>query len=340
MAPVVTTVDALRQLSAFSHLSLEQFDQLAKAGSLVTVPPDHMVVTHGDDGSDIFGILTGGLKIQRQTSYGTFQLARLKPGDVFGETTFIDGAKRSTDVVAEVQSELVVLNAAKLNEMVASDRRFEIALYWALWGSSSKKLRITNRMLAHFFSREEADISAQATSVGVPKVRGEPFDVDIRTKRDLFLECGLSTMESNFMASLSKEERFAPGETVFREGEPGEKLYVILKGAVRISKHIPGTGEEALAILERGSFFGEMALVDRRPRSADAVAHDQGAELLVIEDPVLGGLLDIEKLSSPSLLKMLCATVARRLRVLDEKIFGWYMLSGGSSTIVGRPPTP
>jgi CRP-like cAMP-binding protein len=337
MMTVVTTVDAMRQLSAFSHFSLVQFDQLAKVANLITVPADRMVVKHGDETADIYGILTGGLKVQRQTPYGTFQLARLKPGDLFGETTFIDGEHRSTDVITEVESELVVLSSDRLAEMVVSDRRFEIALYWALWGSVSKKLRITNRMLAHFFSREEADATAQATSVGVPRSRGEHFDVDIRVKRDLFLENGLSNMEANFMASLSKEERFAPGETVFREGEPGEKLYVILNGQVRISKHIPGTGEEALAILDRGSFFGEMALVDRRPRSADAVAHEEGAELLVIADPVLGGLLDIEKLSSPSLLKLLCSTVARRLRVLDEKIFGWYMLSGGSSTVVGLP---
>ena len=46
-------------------------------------------------------------------------------------------------------------------------------------------------------------------------------------------------------------ERFAPNETIFREGQPGEKLYVILDGGVRISKNIPGTGEEALAILGR-----------------------------------------------------------------------------------------
>ncbi len=52
---------------------------------------------------------------------------------------------------------------------------------------------------------------------------------------------------------------------------------------------------------------------------------------------MLSGLLDIEKISSPSLLKVLCSTVAKRLRVLDEKIVGWYMLSGGGSTVVGSP---
>jgi len=55
---------------------------------------------------------------------------------------------------------------------------------------------------------------------------------------------------------------------------------------VLISKFIPGVGEEALAILERGDFFGEMALIDRAPRSADARAH---TDITVL--PIESGLL-------------------------------------------------
>lgn len=334
----MTSSDSLRQLNVFSHFSLEQFDQLARVAKLVTKPSGEVVVRHSEESKDIYGLLTGELRIRRETPYGTFNLARLRPGEIFGEISFLDGQVRSTDVVVEAECELVVLDSNKLTETCAADRRFEIAFYWAMWGSSSQKLRVTTRMLAHFFSGEEADTGANPTTVGVPKSRGERFAVDVREKRDLFLEKDLSSMEANFMASLSQEERFAPGETIFRDGEPGGKLYVILKGQVRISKHIPGTGEEALAILGRGDFFGEMALVDQRPRSADAVAHDEGAELLVIDNPVLERLLDIDKLSSSRLLKMFCHTIARRLRVLDEKIVGWYMLSGGHSTLIGHPP--
>lgn len=330
----MATSDNLRQLGSLSHFSLDQFDLLADAAQIVQTVPEQVVVTHGDTTADLYGILRGELRAQRDTPYGTFKLARLKPGELFGETNFIDGGSRSTDVVAEDAGELVVLDSEKLRQLCAEHRRFEIALYWATWNSASKKLRITNRMLAHYFAREQADAGAGST-VGTPKVSGEAIPIDSRTKRDLFLEIGLTHMEANFMATLSGAERFAPGETIFREGTPGEKLYVILDGEVRISKHIPGTGEEALAILGRGEIFGEMALVDQRPRSADSVAHDEGAECLVIDGSVLSGLLDIEKISSPSLLKVLCSTVARRLRVLDEKIVGWYMLSGGGSTVVG-----
>src|SRR5260370_15355172 len=75
------------------------------------------------------------------------------------------------------------------------------------------------------------------------------------------------------LATFSREERFAAGASLVEEGDEGTEMYVILEGKAMISKFIPGAGEEALAILERGEFFGEMALIDGEPRSADARAY-------------------------------------------------------------------
>ena len=56
-----------------------------------------------------------------------------------------------------------------------------------------------------------------------------------------------------------------PGIDVFREGDEGDRLYLITKGAVRISRVMPGTGEEAITVLKRGACFGEMAVLDEGP---------------------------------------------------------------------------
>ena len=151
-----------------------------------------------------------------------------------------------------------------------------------------------------------------------------------RTKRDLFTEQRLSSLEINLLSTLSKERQLRRGETLFREGDPGDAMYIVLQGRVRISKQIPGAGEEALAILERGDYFGEMALIDRQPRSADAVVHDGEAVVLSIPKMVVEQLLDMHKLSSVRLLRILCGLVAQRLREIDDKLVGWYILSGGS----------
>lgn len=70
------------------------------------------------------------------------------------------------------------------------------------------------------------------------------------------------------------------GEILFREGEPGETMYVLQEGSVRISKSVKGE-EKTLAILGAGEFFGEMAILNAKPRSASATV-EQRAQVLVL----------------------------------------------------------
>ena len=68
------------------------------------------------------------------------------------------------------------------------------------------------------------------------------------------------------VAEVCRMQDFVSGEYVFREGEPGNRLFLIVEGDVRISRTIPGSGEEALAVLKPGSLFGEMS-ARRRDRA-------------------------------------------------------------------------
>ncbi len=69
------------------------------------------------------------------------------------------------------------------------------------------------------------------------------------------------------------------GKIIFREGEEGDQMYIIQSGRVRISRDIGGK-EHILAVMGKGDFFGEMAIVNRIRRTATAVAIDQ-VQLLV-----------------------------------------------------------
>jgi len=78
--------------------------------------------------------------------------------------------------------------------------------------------------------------------------------------------------------------KFAAFTSIFEQGDPGHEFFVVLSGKVAIRKSIGGRDQE-LAILGAGEFFGEMAIIDRRPRSASAVAGASGAELLAVDLP-------------------------------------------------------
>jgi signal transduction histidine kinase len=66
--------------------------------------------------------------------------------------------------------------------------------------------------------------------------------------------------------------RFDTGDIIFEEGEPGDCLYLVVEGSVRISKLGRGGHQETLNFINPGNFFGEMALIDGQPRSAQASA--------------------------------------------------------------------
>ncbi len=85
--------------------------------------------------------------------------------------------------------------------------------------------------------------------------------------------------------ALARFARDYPAGTVmFREGELGEEMFVIQAGHIRIQKRVGGNDDRVLATLGPGEFFGEMAILNDKPRTATAVvADDSPARLLVID---------------------------------------------------------
>ncbi|HMB51880.1 MAG TPA: cyclic nucleotide-binding domain-containing protein, partial [Thermoanaerobaculia bacterium] len=147
----------------------------------------------------------------------------------------------------------------------------------------------------------------------------------------LFREQGLSKKELVTLATFSKERSFPEGSYVFQEGDEGKEMYVIVEGRAMICKYIPGGGEEALAILDRGDFFGEMALLDGEPRSADARAYGGKLTVLALDQSTVREVLSLDAEAALEFLRLLCRLLADRLREIDEKVIGWRILAGPQS---------
>ncbi len=90
--------------------------------------------------------------------------------------------------------------------------------------------------------------------------------------------------------SLCHLRDYAAGEHIFREGEPGVGMYVILDGVIDIY-HRDGKREKHLATLESGDFFGELALLEELPRTASAAAKNH-ARIIGFFRPDLMSILD------------------------------------------------
>lgn len=121
------------------------------------------------------------------------------------------------------------------------------------------------------------------------------------------------------IAAIAREESHRVGEMIFREGDTGGQLFLILEGQVRISREVQGMGEEALAVLGPGDGFGEMALIDDFPRSADARVHAR-CRLLVISKDAMEDLLFLEKDLAYEILWNFVKILSSRLRETNDKM--------------------
>ena len=126
--------------------------------------------------------------------------------------------------------------------------------------------------------------------------------------------------DAKILAGGFMREEFPAGAVVFREGDAGDKLYLIDSGAIRISQPLlGGAREEALAVLREGHFFGDMSLIDARPRSADAIAHED-CVLFSIDRSAFTTLLQVNATLAVDVLFQFMRSLCTRLRDNNEKI--------------------
>lgn len=151
------------------------------------------------------------------------------------------------------------------------------------------------------------------------------MDVTLLKKVPLFQ--GLTNSQLQKIATLAVARSFEGSARIFNEGEVGDAMYVVVEGRVRISKTVAGIGEEALAILEPGQYFGEMALIEENsPRSADAIAHVP-CTVWSIERARLEQLMFTDKDLAYVLLWTFVRTLSGRLRETNDKIKGFFAIS-------------
>lgn len=325
---LITTSHELRKLGVFTHMKDEQIFRLSKLVRVTGYSSGEYVFREEDRSMDFYVVKEGRIEIRKETPFGPQILGTLEGDTIFGEMNFIDRTHRSSDALSiSDASACYSFSFSALDQLMDEDKELAVGLHWAFWRSLTEKVRDANEQLKLFFQEDAKRGSGRKREGGKREV--QQVTVKSEDKVDLFRERGLSAAEMKLLATFSTEERFREGSMIFREGEKGDKLYIVLDGRVRISKFIPGVGEEALTVLDRGDFFGEMALIDDKPRSADGKAHESDATVLSIDRATLNEILSMDPHASLQFLNLLCRMISRRLREINDKIVQWKYMSGG-----------
>ena len=132
-------------------------------------------------------------------------------------------------------------------------------------------------------------------------------------------------LESDLLKQIRKQVdvlEFKSGEVVFHEGDPGDSLYLVGEGSVKISKEDRGGREQVLDYIKPGNFFGEMALLEGKPRSAMATAAEPTL-LGAVKEETFQHLLEL----APSRLHMnFLRSISERLRSVNSHFINDVML--------------
>lgn len=127
----------------------------------------------------------------------------------------------------------------------------------------------------------------------------------------------LSREALEILASRTKRRRFAVGEHIVDEGEPGTTLFIVTSGLVKIVIMTSERSEVVLSLLRPNQIFGEMALLDGQPRSATAIAIEP-SDLVVLTRQEFLACVTIYPEVAVSLLAELCGRLRRTNRLLSE----------------------
>jgi len=155
----------------------------------------------------------------------------------------------------------------------------------------------------HYFARK-----ASGSMAGEEKMYSTLEKTIYLKSSDVF--GGIAAENLSRLASIAVESSWSSGSVVFREGDAGDALYLVLSGSVRIVKE----GIE-IAILRKGSCFGEMAVLDGAPRSADASVSEEAVLLRISSEEFYEALAE-----DPRLMQNVIAVLTRRLREANAKV--------------------
>ena len=238
-------------------------------------------------------------------------MASLGPGEIFGEISLFYNINRSATIkAAKEKIDVGVLTREGLQSILKTSRTYSHNLIFRLYNILPERLRNLNdkykaaiHTLRLIFEDYDKDMP------GLDQIQ---WDIK-REKNDFF-----PTLSRNKIRAIFKEEKvFHTDQPVFVEGDQGDGAYIIMKGRVKVVAFSPDLKEILLGELGEGEIFGEMALIDEKPRSASVVPLTLCKVGFVRKD-AFSGFIESRSELGIRLTGFICLSMFRRILRLDR----------------------
>jgi CRP-like cAMP-binding protein len=284
----------LGQVPLFSGLPRRDLKKVATLAQLKSYGGGKTIVREGAAGDAFFAILAGEAELQTQSGH----TRELHEGDSFGELALIDGAPRAATIVAVGDVSTARIPRPAFLELLRTEPLIAFGLALGIVKAVREVEREGSGLVG--FSRDgSAGDAEELTTAGrasrgearlvAPLLAGVPLFAELPEKRLLKL------------ARLAEVRRYARGAAVARAGARGGVFYVLAAGRAQA---VTPDGHEH--VLEPGTFFGELSLLDGAPRAATVSALDELVTVRISRADLMK-LLDEEPSISLGLLQGLVA---------------------------------
>lgn len=171
-------LDILHKMPLFRFVTYQELVRVLNITDVRAYEPGATVVDEGDDGDELFVVLTGRVKVHS----GDTSLVELGPGQHFGEMALIDKAPRSASVTAVEESRLLAIKRRDFFDMIRKDHDVAVKLLWSFLGVLAKRLRTTSHELGQareMLAAEDMthEVAGDATSPGSKSAISEMLEI-------------------------------------------------------------------------------------------------------------------------------------------------------------------
>jgi CRP-like cAMP-binding protein len=303
--------------------------------SLATFKKGAYIIVEGKQNADYFYIIRSGkVRISKEAEVVEEEESPiLEPGDFFGVVSTM--SNHSHIETAQALTDVSMISVHREQYSILIERNTPVAM--KIIQGFSKKVRYLDEALTKLTFANSAQIDENHLfDVGEYYLRQSRYNHAFYALYQYMKYCPQGhniPKAKEYLAKIkpyskavfldgSNEEfnRTYPKDTmIFSEGQPGHELYILQKGQVKISK-IVNDKEVMLALLKPGDIFGEMSLLENKPRSASAMAHEDAVLLAVNRS-------NFERMvtSQPQIISRLTTLLAERIWFLYKQLANIYV---------------